>query len=114
MLFSSLESNYQSNNEAVFFRNMKFKEEYEISLSNDLIVSESDNTDEIYLVRVEYEEYLVGKGTDELHEVHVMNLSEALALDLSSLGLDRMLTLLEWLRERDYAGVMYDHNYDNM
>ena len=61
-LFASLEGKYQSDNEAMFFRNIKFKQEYEPTLSNDLIISESDNEDEIYLVRVEYDEYLVGKG----------------------------------------------------
>ena len=113
-LFASLEGNYQSDNEAVFFRNMKFKQEYEVALSNDLILSEVDNADEIYLVRVEYDEYIVGKGSDEMHEVHVMNLSEALSTDLSTLGLNRKLSLLDWLKERDYAGVMFDHNYDKM
>ncbi len=112
-LFASLEGKYQSDNEALFFRNMKFKQEYEPTLSNDLIVSESDNDDKIYLVRVEYDEYLVGKAGNEEHEVHVMNLSEALSVDLSLVGLNRKLTLLEWLKQRDYIGVMYDHNYDD-
>lgn len=113
-LFASLEGNYQSANEAVFFRNMKYKQEHEVALSNDLIVSEADNIDEIYLVRVEYDEYIVGKGYDEMHEIHVMNLSEALSTDLSILGLNRTLSLFDWLKERDYAGVLYDHNYDKM
>ncbi len=113
-LFASLEGHYQSENEAVFFRNMKFKQEYEVALSNDLIVSETDNDDEIYLVRVEYDEYIVGKGRDDIHEVHVMNLSEALSTELNTLGLSRKLSLLDWLKERDYAGVMYNHNYDKM
>ncbi len=112
-LFASLEGKYQSDNEALFFRNMKFKQEYEPTLSNDLIVSESDNDDKIYLVRVEYDEYLVGKAGNEELEVHVMNLSEALSVDLSVVGLNRRLTLLEWLKQRDYVGVMYDHNYDD-
>jgi hypothetical protein len=112
-LFASLEGKYQSDNEAMFFRNMKFKQEYEPTLSNDLIISESDNEDEIYLVRVEYDEYLVGKGDDEAHEVHVMNLSEALSVDLSTVGLNRKLTLFEWLKQRDYAGVLYNRNYDD-
>lgn len=113
-LFASLEGHYQSCNEAVFFRNMKFKQEYEVALSNDLIVSEADNADEIYLVRVEYDEYIVGRGFDGMHEVHVMNLAEALSTDLSALGLHRKISLFEWLKERDYSGVMYDHNYDKM
>lgn len=113
-LFASMEGHYQSENEAVFFRNMKFKQEYEVALSNDLIVSETGNADEIYLVRVEYDEYIVGKGYDGAHEIHVMNLSEALSVDLSSIGLNRKLTLCKWLKERDYEGVMYDHNYDKI
>ena len=111
-LFASLEGKYQSDNEAVFFRNMKFKQEYEPTLSNDLIISELDNEDEIYLVRVEYDEYLVGRGKDGASEVHVMNLSEALSVDLRWIGLNRQLTLFDWLRKRDYEGVLYDHNYD--
>ncbi len=113
-LFTSLEGKYQSENEAVFFRNMRFKQEYEVALSNDLILSENDNEDEIYLVRVEYDEYLVGKGESESNEAHLMNLSEALSLNLSSVGLAREITLLNWLKERDYAGIKYNHNYDNL
>jgi len=113
-LFAALEGQYQSNNEAVFFRNVKFKQEYELALSNDLLLSELENDDHVYLVRVEYDEYIVGVGLDDTHEIHVMNLSEALAVDLATLGLNRHVTLLEWLRARDYEGVKYDHNYDRM
>lgn len=113
-LFSSMEGYYTTPEEENFFRNMQYKEEYEPALSNDLIVSEKDNDDQIYLVRVEYEEYLVGRGTDEENEVHLMSLSEALSQDLHELGLGRHLTLLQWLRLRNYKGVMYDHNYDIM
>ncbi len=113
-LFAALEGNYQSMNEAVFFRNMKYKQEYEVALSNDLIISELENPDQVYLVRVEYDEYIVGVGPDDTHEVHVMNLSEALEVDLGVLGLKRNMTLREWLKERDYSDVMYDHNYDKM
>lgn len=111
-LFTSLEGKYQSENEAAFFRNMKFKQEYEVTLANDVILSETDNDDEIYLVRVEYDEYLVGKGNNESNEAHLMNLSEALSLDLGTIGLERSITLLDWLKERDYAGVKYNRNYD--
>jgi len=113
-LFTSLEGKYQSENETAFFRNMRFKQEYEVALSNDLILSETDNDDEIYLVRVEYDEYLVGKGENESNEVHLMNLSEALSLDLSTIGLSRSITLLNWLKERDYIGIKYNHNYDDL
>ena len=113
-LFASFDGKYQSENETLFFKNMRFKQEYEPTLSNDLIISEADNEDEIYLVRVEYDEYLVGIGTDQTHEIHVMNLSEALSVDLSTIGFGHKVTLLDWLQQRDYAGVLYDHNYDKL
>ena len=76
-LFASMRDNSLTPNEANFFKNMRFKEEYEPTALNDLLVSEYENPDEIYLVRVEYDEYLVGHGigTDGAEEVHVMNLS---------------------------------------
>lgn len=112
-LFASMEGNYTSANEANFFKNLHFKQEYEPTLSNELLVSEYDNDDEIYLVRVEYEEYLVGHGSPPLQkEVHVMNLSEALATHLKDVGFDKDLTLFEWLRMRDYADVRYNRNHD--
>ena len=75
----------------------------------------NDGKDEIYIVREYYEEYVVGQGIDSdgENEVHVMNLSEALALNLKKLGfIDRDLTLLEWLRESDYRYVNYQRNWD--
>lgn len=114
VLFSSMEGQYLTPEEENFFRNMQFKQEYEPALSNDLIVSEKDNPDQIHLVRVEYDEYLVGRGTDEENEVHHMSLSEALSQELSELGLGQRMTLLQWLRQRNYKGVMFDHNYDLM
>ncbi len=109
-----MEEGYQSENEAVFFKTLKYKQESEVALSNELLVSELENPDQVYLVRVEYDEYIVGVGPDEKNEVHVMNLSEALAVNLEALGLLRSITLLEWLRSRDYDGVRYDRNYDKV
>ena len=94
---------------------MQFKQEYECTSLNDLIVSEYENEDEIYIVREYNEEYVVGHGieTDGVQEEHVMNLSAALALNLKDLGfLNRDVTLLQWLRECDYQVVNYERNYD--
>lgn len=116
-LFAAMEGHYVSENEKTFFEKMRYKMEYEISLSNDLILSEVDNDDLIYIVRCIYDEIIVGHGTYGHYdpEYHVMNLSEALSANLKELGyLDRDITLHEWLRERDYEGVMYDHNNDLM
>ena len=77
-------------------------------------MSEYDNEDKIYIVREEYSEFVVGRE-DILEEQHYMNLSETLSANLRETGLlDRDITLFQWLRERDYKGVMYDHNYDKL
>lgn len=112
-LFAYMEGNYASANEANFFKNLHFKQEYEPTLSNELLVSEYENEDEMYLVRVEYEEYLVGHGKIPFQkEVHAMNLSEALSTRLKEVGFDKDVTLLEWLRMRDYVDVKYNRNHD--
>ncbi len=44
-----------------------------------------------------------------------MCLHDALNINLKAAGLlDRDITLFQWLRERDYAGVEHDHNYDDI
>lgn len=114
-LFASMRDNSLTPNEANFFKNMQFKEEYEPTVLNDLIVSEYENSDEIYLVRIEYDEYLVGHGigTEGAEEVHVMNLAEALAVNFKAEGfLDHDITLWQWLREKDYNVVNYGRNHD--
>lgn len=112
-LFAAMKGKYVSPEEANFFKTLQFKEEYEPSLANDVILSEKSNADGIYLVRELYDEYLIGIGSDDSHEIHVMNLSEALSLNLKEAGLlNQDITLLDWLRARNYEGVSYDHNYD--
>ena len=113
-LFRRMEGNYQSDREREFFEKLKYKEENVLTVSNDLLMSEYDNEDKIYIVREEYSEFVVGRE-DVVDEQHYMNLSEALAANLRETGLlDRDITLFQWLRERDYKGVMYDHNYDEL
>ena len=87
-LFSSMKGKYQSVNEENFFKNMQYKQEYEPTALNDLIVSEYENKDEIYIVRMHNEEYVVGHGIDSngAQEEHVMCLSNALTLNLKALG----------------------------
>ena len=114
-LFEKMKGNYVSENEANFFKNIEYKQQYEITSLNDLLISEYENPDEIYLVRLIYDEYILGYkiDSDGKYEEHVMCLSEVLSLNLKTLGfIDRDLTLLEWLRETDYAYVNYNRNYD--
>ncbi len=113
-LLADMEGHYVSDNERTFFEKMKYKMESEFAPSNDLIMFENDNDDHIYIVRCEYEEFIVGHGCEGVfdEEYHVMTLSEALNANLKELGfLKRDVSLLDWLRERDYDGIRYTHNY---
>ena len=115
LLFESMKSKYISYNEENFFKNMQYKQEFEVTGLNDLLVSEYENDDEIYLVRECYEEYLIGHGigTDGAEEVHVMSLSDALSVNLKNSGfLSKDMTVLEWLRDCDYSCVKYNRNHD--
>ena len=114
-LFASMNGHYQSVNEENFFKNMQYKEEYEPSALNDLLVSEYENDDEIYVIRMYNDEYVVGQGigTDGAREKHVMCLSDALYLNLKQLGfINRDLTLFDWLQKCDYKVVNYRRNHD--
>lgn len=112
-LFESMKNNYISPEEEEFFKNIQYKQEYELSLANDLLLSENDNSDGLYLVRVLYDEYEVGIVKEPSKEMHVMNLSEALSINLTDIGLtDKNMTIFEWLRENNYGGINYDGNFD--
>lgn len=113
-LFEAMEGRFISENEKIFFEIIRYKQEHVFTFANDLILSETNNDEGLYIVRCEYEEYIVGRrGLTQ--EQHVMCLCEALNLNLKVCGLiDRDITLFQWLRERDYEGVEYDHNYDDI
>ncbi len=114
-LSASMENNYQSEKEKEFFEKQKYKQEYVMTSSNELVMSEYSNSDQIYIVRCWFEEYIVGCAVPKMHEEHYMTLAEALAANLKEINLlDRDITLLQWLRERDYEGVEYDHNFDDL
>ena len=115
LLFEAMIGKYISTNEENFFKNMQYKQEFEVSGLNDLLVSEYENDDEIYLVRECFEEYLVGHGigTNGAQEIHVMSLSDALSVNLKNAGfLSKDQTMLEWLRDCDYSCVKYNRNHD--
>lgn len=116
-LFAAMEGKYVSENEKEFFEKQKYKQINVFTFANDLVMWELDNEDLIYIVRCQYEEYIVGHGTEGCYdeEFHSMCLYDALNVNLKELGfIDRDLTLWQWLRERDYKGVQYDHNYDDL
>ena len=85
-LFNAMRGNYFSNNERVFFERLQDKEEHEFTVSNDLLLYEGDNEEHIYIVRCEFEEYIVGHGIDGHYdeECHTMCLSDALRINLKT------------------------------
>ncbi len=112
-LFVSMECNYQSDNEREFFEKLLYKQQWECSFSHDVLLSECNNEDEIYIVRCYFDEYKVGKNGKAADEVCVQNLHDALNLNLKEIGvLDEDIILFAWLRRRDYAGIDYNHNID--
>lgn len=116
-LFSAMIGKYVSENEKEFFEKQKYKQENVFTFANDLVMWELDNEDHIYITRCQFEEYIVGHGVEGHYdeEFHTMCLADALNVNLKELGfIDRDLTLLQWLRERDYKGIQYNHNYDDL
>ena len=115
--FESLGDAFASTAEKYFFEKMKYKIEYEPAMANDLIMSEHDNEDGIYIVRCYDYEFIIGCHVGELfkEEQYAMNFSSAIATNLKDCGfIEDNLTLLEWLRKRNFEGVQYDHNFDLM
>lgn len=109
-LFLSMLGKYVSKNEKEFFEKMLHKMQCELAPSNELLISWANNDDNIYFVRVDYDEFLIGHGTYGHFdpELHTMNLSEALNANLCQLGfLKEDITLWQWLRRRDYEGMEY-------
>lgn len=115
--FESLGDVFTSSAEKDFFERMKYKIENEPAVANDLIMSEHDNEDGIYIVRCYDYEFIIGCHVGDLYkeEQYAMNFSSALATNLKDCGFVKdNLTLLDWLRKRDFEGVQYDHNFDLM
>lgn len=102
-----------SEEERLFFERMKEKEEGEFAPSADLIMNETDNLDELYIIRYYYDEYKIGRGCGErrsTESIYASSLSEALRKDLFPL-LKKHITLIEWLRSISFKGINYNGNF---
>lgn len=107
-LFASMAGHYQSENERIFFENMKYKEEYELAPMNDLLLVETNNEDDLYFIRIYADEYEVGFGGTKKH---FQSLKETLEMRLSDIGMPAEYgTFGDWLRKRNYKGINYDGN----
>lgn len=114
-LFKDMEGKYISNEEKEFFERMKFKIEREPAPANDLIMSNRNNDDGIYIVRCYDYEFRIGchVGEEYKKEFYAMDFHDALYVNLRECGfINENLSLLEWLRKRNYNGVEYNHNFD--
>lgn len=110
LLFRTMAEHYQSENERIFFETMKYKEEYELAFMNDLLLTEDDNEDKLFFIRIYADEYEVGLGSAKKH---FQSLADALNMSLSEIGFSTNCENFgEWLRKRDYNGINYDRNID--
>lgn len=116
-LFSKVEKENMPASEKHFFKEMHKKMLDENAPWPETLVWEHDNPDSLYFLRQGYDEFMLGKGSTHEewreNEIHTMNLSEALAINLKEVDLlDRDITLLQWLREQDFRCVRYNHEND--
>ena len=112
--YEQMAKHYYSENEKLFFETMRYRQQYEFTYANDLLLFEADNEDGLYIVRHYYDEFEIGRvGIKE--DFYAMDLPSAMQVNLKKVGLlGRDITLLEWLRERDYQGINYNGNFDNL
>lgn len=112
--YEKMAKEYQSENERIFFETMKERQQHVFTYSNDLLMFEDDNEDGLFIVRHYYDEFEIGK-VGLLKDAYAMDLEEAMAINLKEAGLlDVDVTLLEWLRARDYKGIRYNGNFDEL
>lgn len=115
LLFAKMAKEAVSEQEREFFDVQHYKQVNNYATANDLVMSENNNPDHIYIIRINADEYIVGNNLFPDHEIHTMNLYDALNTNLKETGLlDKDISLLDWLRERDYQGVEYEHNFDDI
>ena len=53
-LFESMAVQYQSANEKIFFETIESREQWDYTVAHDFLLLQSDNEDNIFLLRVNY------------------------------------------------------------
>lgn len=108
VLFAQMEGHYLSENERIFFENLKHKEEYIIASGWDVLLSPKVNEEQILFYRDSYDWYMIERQDKDLYYIEEFyGLADALSASASKWVLGAG-TFLDWLRQRDYAGVRYD------
>lgn len=125
-LFEEMKERCVSDEERLFFEKMKLKMEYESAPSGDDLLLGESNEDELYITLLDPYEFVISRyveeadlGTEQnmssehsnrkLIKYRAKNLSDALNHNLKEL-IGRNISLLEWLRERNYKGIEYNGN----
>lgn len=104
--------NATSHNERVFFETLMYKIINEFAGSNEVLMHNEDNEDGIYILRVCTEDFLIGSVADRMAgEVEYGGLFYFLRSSMEPY-IHRDVTVLQWLRARDYKGIRYDRNND--
>lgn len=112
-LFSTIGKTCQSDNEKYFFDHLFEMQQWDCCLAGELLISEESNDDRLFMMRINFDEYVIGRDSEDSSDVHVMNLTNALSLNLKDCGfVSQDITLQTWLKNRDYSCVRYDHNND--
>lgn len=113
ILFLNMLEHYTSTAEKIFFETMCEKMLYENAPCKELLLSPEDNEYGLYLFRIGDEEMEVGNITTNAR-FHSMTLAGVLNVNLMQIGcIGKDITLMQWLRERDYSGIRYDQNLEN-
>lgn len=115
-LYNIMRDQFISEEEKEFFEQMLAKEIYDFPVSTfDVIMYEGDNEDGIYIEKHYHSEYKVAQvkdGKTKQISLYPESLSGLLRLDMFEL-LEEHITVLEWLRKRNYLNVRYDYPWES-
>lgn len=104
-----------SDKEREFLEKLRYKILHETAFSNDVLMHGKDNGDGLYILRVGTDDIMIGRNLEKSGEktspVEISGLLAALEEDIYEY-VGCHITLLDWLRERDYRGIHYDANND--
>lgn len=103
-----------TDNEKEFFKKLRFKVLNEGAASYDVLMNDKDNDDGIYILRIS-DDFLIGRKDDNGKDMVTILEIPGLFYFLSEYmdqQINRHITILDWLRERDFSGINYDANND--
>lgn len=113
--FDTAIKNALSDKEREFFEKLRYKILHETAFSNDVLMHEKDNEDGLYILRVGTDDIMIGcnleKSGKKSSPVEISGLFDALEEDINDY-VGHHITLIDWLRKRDYRGIRYDANND--